>query len=66
MKRIYLYLFLFSLVINVFQYVNDAKVLNYQNDLIIKLQKDLHKANDSISTLNHKQIPALTNDTKTK
>lgn len=49
MKRIYLYLFLFSFVINIFQYMNDSKILKAQNEKINRLEKQLKKTQDSLS-----------------
>jgi len=49
MKRIYLYLFLFSLIINVFQYVNDSKILKDQQQHIERLERKLQKQQDSLS-----------------
>lgn len=51
MKRIYLYLFLFSFVINVFQYVNDSRVLKDQQQHIERLEQKLEKAQDSLKML---------------
>jgi len=50
MKRIYLYLFLFSLIINVFQYVNDSKILKDQQQHIERLERRLQKQQDSLRT----------------
>lgn len=50
MKRIYLYLFLFSLIINVFQYVNDSRILKDQQQHIERLERKLQKQQDSLST----------------
>jgi len=36
MRQLYLYLFLFSLLINVFQYVNDSNVLKAKDEIIEK------------------------------
>lgn len=51
MKRIYLYLFIFSLVINVFQYVNDSNVLKHQQERIETLEKKLKQSQDSLNAL---------------
>jgi len=55
MKRIYLYLFIFSLVINVFQYVNDSNVLEHQQERIETLEKKLQVNQDSLNIIK-KQI----------
>jgi len=62
MKPIYLYLFLFSLVINVFQYVNDSRVLKDQQQRIEVLQKKLEKAEKALETTQ----PKIVNDTINK
>lgn len=62
MKPIYLYLFLFSLVINVFQYVNDSRVLKDQQQRIEVLQKKLEKAEKALET----NQPKIVNDTINK
>ena len=62
MKPIYLYLFLFSLVINVFQYVNDYRVLKDQQQRIEVLQKKLEKAEKALET----PQPKIVNDTINK
>lgn len=51
MKRIYLYLFLFSLIINIFQYVNDSKILKDQQQHIERLERKLQKQQDSLNTV---------------
>lgn len=48
MKRVYLYLFLFSFLINVFQYANDTKVLKAKEEEIQKLEQKLKSMEDSI------------------
>lgn len=50
MKRIYLYLFLFSFVINIFQYMNDSKILKTKDEKIIRLEHQLKKCQDSIKS----------------
>jgi len=57
MKRIYLYLFIFSLVINVFLYVNDSKILKEKEQHIERLEKKLTKAEDSIQKIS--KIPTI-------
>lgn len=59
MKRIYLYLFLFSLIINVFQFVNDSKVLKAQNERIVGLEKRLKKAEDSLQLIKKQPVNSI-------
>ncbi len=59
MKRIYLYLFLFSLIINVFQFVNDSKVLKAQNERIVSLEKRLKKAEDSLQLIKKQPVNSI-------
>jgi len=51
MKRIYLYLFVFSFAINVFQYVNDSNVLKQKDQEIEILTKKIQKQQDTINKL---------------
>jgi len=53
MKRAYLYLFLFSLLINIFLYVNDSKILKAKEQHIEKLEKKLKKVEDSLQKYQH-------------
>lgn len=56
MKRIYLFLFIFSLVINIFQYKNDSQVLAAKDEHIKLLEQKLSKAEDSIKKLNNQPL----------
>lgn len=51
MKRIYLYLFIFSLIINVFLIVNDTKMLEAKDEHIEVLEKKLKRNQDSLVAL---------------
>jgi len=51
MKRVYLYLFLFSFLINIFQYSNDSKILEAKDQHIENLEKKLKKAEDSLQMI---------------
>lgn len=51
MKRIYLYLFVFSLIINVFLIVNDTKVLESKDQHIEVLEKKLKRTEDSLTAV---------------
>lgn len=53
MKRVYLYLFLFSFLINIFLYVNDSKILKAKEQHIEKLEKKLKKVEDSLQKYQH-------------
>lgn len=52
MKRIYLYLFVFSLAINIFQYVSASKMMKEKDQDIENLHKRLNNQKDTISKLN--------------
>lgn len=54
MKRVYLFLFIFSLIINIFQYKNDSKMLEAKEQHIENLEKKLKQAQDSIQELHKK------------
>ena len=56
MKRIYLYLFIFSFVINIFQYINDSKILKYQEAKIERLETKLKQTQDSLQLKTPKKI----------
>ncbi|MGV7106711.1 hydrolase [Flavobacterium sp. U410] len=49
-KNIFLYLFVFSFLINVFQYVNSTKILEFQQLEVQKAKQHLKIARDSIAT----------------
>ena len=51
MKRIYLYLFIFSLIINIFFIVNDTKMLKAKDQHIENLEKKLKRSQDSLKTI---------------
>lgn len=51
MKRIYLYLFVFSFAINIFQYVNDSNMLKSKDAEIESLHKKVEKQKDSMLML---------------
>ncbi|SEH67536.1 hypothetical protein SAMN02927937_00829 [Paenimyroides aquimaris] len=63
MKRIYLYLFLFSLIINIFLIVNDSKVLKAKEEHIEHLEEKLKKAEDSLQKIQTIQQIDQTTDT---
>lgn len=52
MKRIYLYLFIFSFIINIFQYINDSRILKFQEQKIERLEKKLKQSQDSLQLKN--------------
>lgn len=51
MKNAILYLFIFSLLINIFQYVNSNKILEAKEKQIVTAKKHLQTSRDSIKTL---------------
>ena len=51
MKRIYLYLFIFSLIINIFLIVNDTKMLKAKDQHIENLEKKLKRSQDYLKTI---------------
>lgn len=51
MKRIYLYLFIFSLIINIFLIVNDGRILKAKDQHIESLEKKLKRSQDSLKVL---------------
>jgi len=51
MKRIYLYLFIFSLIINIFLIVNDSKILKAKDQHIESLEKRLKRSQDSLKLI---------------
>jgi len=51
MKRIYLYLFIFSLIINIFLIVNDSKILKAKEQHIESLEKRLKRSQDSLKVI---------------
>ncbi len=55
MKRIYLYLFLFSLIINIFLIVNDSKVLKAKEQHIERLEIKLKKVQDSLNNIQNQK-----------
>jgi hypothetical protein len=50
--KIYLYLFLFSILVNVFQYVNSKGIID-------KYEKDIKKFKAKIEVLEHSEAEAL-------
>lgn len=63
MKRIYLYLFLFSLIINIFLYVNDTNILKEKDQHIEHLEKKLKKVEDSLQNFQRMKQMQTENDT---
>ena len=56
MKRIYLYLFIFSLIINVFLIVNDTRVLEAKDKHIESLEKRLKRSQDSLKAIEQRVV----------
>lgn len=51
MKNTFLYLFIFSLLINIFLYVNSTKILNAKDAEVLRMKENLKTANFSIDSL---------------
>lgn len=51
MKQVFLYLFVFSFVINLFQYISDSKILKEKEQEIESLRKKVERQADTIQTL---------------
>lgn len=58
MKRIYLYLFIFSLIINIFLIVNDGRILKAKDQHIESLEKRLKRSQDSLKVTKEKVLTA--------
>lgn len=58
MKRIYLYLFIFSLIINIFLIVNDGRILKAKDQHIESLEKRLKRSQDSLKVAKEKVLTA--------
>ncbi|WP_372473129.1 hypothetical protein AB4865_10025 [Capnocytophaga sp. ARDL2] len=56
MKRIYLYLFVFSLAINVFLYVSSTNIMKEKESEIERLEKKIERQNDSIIQLKNQLL----------
>ncbi len=56
MKRIYLYLFIFSLIINIFLIVNDGRILKAKDQHIESLEKRLKRSQDSLKAVEKRII----------
>jgi len=68
MRQLFLYLFIFSLVINVFQYVNDSKILKAQEQELLeakvasdslKIYKNMYKEANYFSIEENKNAQAM-------
>ncbi len=62
MKRVYLYLFLFSFLINIFQYANDTKILKNKDKEIQSLERKLKSAEDSLNKYQPIKIDITTHE----
>ncbi len=56
MKRIYLYLFIFSLIINIFLIVNDGRILKAKDQHIESLERRLKRSQDSLKVVEKRII----------
>ncbi|MFN7045284.1 MAG: hydrolase [Flavobacterium sp.] len=62
MKNIILYGLIFSLLFNVFQYVNSTKILEAKDKEVVGYKKSLQTARDSVSQLSNANYFALESD----
>jgi hypothetical protein len=62
MKNILLYGLIFSLLFNVFQYVNSTKILEAKDKEVVGYKKSLQTARDSVSQLSNANYFALESD----
>lgn len=64
MKQVFLYLFVFSFVINLFQYISDTKILKEKEQEIETLHKKVERQADTIQILKEQQYEKLFNHRK--
>lgn len=62
MKNVILYALIFSLLFNVFQYVNSTKILDAKDKEVLKVKANLKTSRDSIATLANANYFALESD----
>lgn len=62
MKNIFLYLFVFSFLINVFQYVNSTKILESKDLEVQKAQRHLQATRDSLAEAQYNDYFDIAND----
>jgi hypothetical protein len=62
MKNILLYGFIFSVLFNIFQYVNATKILNAKDEEVTKIKSRLQTSRDSVAALANTNYFALESD----
>jgi len=62
MKNVILYGLIFSVLFNIFQYVNSTKILNAKDQEVTKIQARLKTSRDSVATLTSANYFALESD----
>lgn len=62
MKNIFLYLFVFSFLINVFQYVNSTKILESKDREVEKVKMHLQQSRDSLMEAQYNDYFDIAND----
>ena len=62
MKNVFLYALIFSLLFNVFQYVNSTKILDAKDKEVLKVKANLKTSRDSVATLANANYFALESD----
>lgn len=62
MKNILLYGFIFSILFNIFQYVNSKKILDAKDQEVTKIKSRLQTARDSVAVLSNANYFALESD----
>jgi hypothetical protein len=62
MKNVVLYALVFSLLFNVFQFVNSTKILESKDQEVVKMKNHLKTARDSVSQLANANYFALESD----
>ncbi len=62
MKNVILYALIFSLLFNVFQYINSTKILEAKDKEVVKVKDRLKISRDSVATLTNANYFALESD----
>lgn len=62
MKNVILYALVFSLLFNIFQFVNSTKILDAKDQEVVKVKNDLKTARDSVNVLANANYFALESD----
>lgn len=62
MKNVILYALVFSLLFNIFQFVNSTKILDAKDQEVVKVKNDLKTARDSVNLLANANYFALESD----